>query len=31
MATIYVENEPYEVEDGQSLLQACLSLGFDIP
>ena len=31
MATIYVENEPYKVKDGQNLLQACLSLGFDIP
>ncbi|MEJ2737101.1 MAG: NADH-quinone oxidoreductase subunit NuoG [Anaerolineae bacterium] len=31
MATIYVDNEPYEVEDGQNLLQACLSLGFDVP
>jgi NADH-quinone oxidoreductase subunit G len=31
MATIYVENKPYEVKDGQSLLQACLSLGFDLP
>jgi NADH-quinone oxidoreductase subunit G len=31
MATIYIENKPYEVKDGQNLLQACLSLGFDIP
>jgi NADH-quinone oxidoreductase subunit G len=31
MATIYIEGNPYEVEDGQSLLQACLSLGFDVP
>jgi NADH-quinone oxidoreductase subunit G len=31
MATIYVEGNPYEVEDGQNLLQACLSLGFDVP
>lgn len=31
MATIYIENKAYEVKDGQNLLQACLSLGFDIP
>ncbi|HSJ55312.1 MAG TPA: 2Fe-2S iron-sulfur cluster-binding protein, partial [Anaerolineae bacterium] len=31
MATIYVEGKPYEVEDGQNLLQACLTLGFDLP
>jgi NADH-quinone oxidoreductase subunit G len=31
MATIYIENEPYQVKDGQNLLQACLSLGFDVP
>ncbi|MEJ2182369.1 MAG: NADH-quinone oxidoreductase subunit NuoG [Nitrospirota bacterium] len=31
MATIYVDNVPYEVEDGQNLLEACLTLGFDIP
>ncbi|MHB0870723.1 MAG: NADH-quinone oxidoreductase subunit NuoG [Chloroflexota bacterium] len=31
MPTIYVDNEPYEVEDGQNLLQACLTLGFDLP
>lgn len=31
MLTIYVENKPYQVEDGQNLLQACLSLGFNIP
>jgi len=29
--TIYVDNVPYETEDGQSLLSACLSLGFNIP
>jgi NADH-quinone oxidoreductase subunit G len=29
--TIYVENKPYEVPEGQNLLHACLSLGFDIP
>ena len=31
MATIYIDNQPYEVRDGQNLLHACLSLGFDIP
>ncbi|MBI5249186.1 MAG: NADH-quinone oxidoreductase subunit NuoG [Desulfomonile tiedjei] len=31
MATIYIDNKPFEVEEGQSLLSACLSLGFNIP
>ncbi len=31
MPTIYVDNQPYKVPDEQNLLQACLSLGFDIP
>ncbi len=31
MAIIYIDNVPYNVGDGQNLLQACLSLGFDIP
>src|SRR5215475_12334759 len=31
MATIYVENQPYQAEDGQNLLHVCLSLGFDLP
>ncbi len=31
MPTIYIDNEPYEVEEGVNLLHACLSLGFDIP
>ncbi|HMK34845.1 MAG TPA: NADH-quinone oxidoreductase subunit NuoG [Desulfomonilaceae bacterium] len=31
MATIYIDDVPYEVEDGQDLLSACLSLGFDVP
>jgi NADH-quinone oxidoreductase subunit G len=31
MATIYIDNKPYQVKDGQNLLHACLSLGFDIP
>jgi len=31
MLTIFIDNKPYQVEDGQNLLQACLSLGFDLP
>ncbi len=31
MATIYIDNKPYTVKDGDNLLHACLSLGFDIP
>ncbi len=31
MATIYIDNVPYEVKDGDNLLSACLSLGFNIP
>jgi NADH-quinone oxidoreductase subunit G len=31
MAVIYIDNHPYEVKDGQNLLSACLSLGFNIP
>jgi NADH-quinone oxidoreductase subunit G len=31
MPTIFVDNRPYEVQEGQNLLHACLSLGFNIP
>jgi NADH-quinone oxidoreductase subunit G len=31
VATIYIENEPREANPKQNLLQACLSLGYDIP
>ncbi len=31
MATIFIDNAPYTVKDGQNLLHACLSLGFNIP
>ncbi len=31
VATIYIDNRPYVVKDGQNLLRACLSLGFDLP
>jgi NADH-quinone oxidoreductase subunit G len=31
MATIFVDNQPYEIADGQNLLTACLSLGLNLP
>jgi NADH-quinone oxidoreductase subunit G len=31
MATIYIDNKPHTVKDGDNLLHACLSLGFNIP
>ncbi len=31
MPTIYIDNQPYDVEKGQNLLNACLSLGLNIP
>src|SRR5208337_1676724 len=31
MATIYIDNKPYTVQEGDNLLHACLSLGFNIP
>ncbi|MGH7969750.1 MAG: 2Fe-2S iron-sulfur cluster-binding protein, partial [Limisphaerales bacterium] len=31
MVKIYIEGKPHEVPDGQNLLHACLSLGFDLP
>jgi NADH-quinone oxidoreductase subunit G len=31
MVTIYIDDKPFEVKDGQNLLQACLSLGLDLP
>ncbi len=31
MITIYIDNQPHQVKEGQNLLQACLSLGFDLP
>ncbi|HSQ79200.1 MAG TPA: NADH-quinone oxidoreductase subunit NuoG [Candidatus Bathyarchaeia archaeon] len=31
MPTIFIDNRPYEAPDGSNLLEACLSLGFDIP
>jgi NADH-quinone oxidoreductase subunit G len=31
MPTIYIDNKPFEVRDGQNLLEACLSLGLNVP
>jgi len=31
MPTIFIDNRPYEAPAGANLLEACLSLGFDIP
>ena len=31
MAKIYIEGKPYQVKDKKNLLEACLSLGFDLP
>jgi NADH-quinone oxidoreductase subunit G len=31
MAVIYIDGKLYTVKDGQNLLQACLSLGFNLP
>src|SRR5512143_3710286 len=31
MITIFIDNKPYQVREGQNLLKACLSLGFDLP
>jgi NADH-quinone oxidoreductase subunit G len=31
MATLYIDNKPYEVSSGKNLLEACLQLGFDLP
>ena len=31
MATIHVDGQSYEVDGADNLLQACLSLGLDIP
>ncbi len=31
MITIFIDNKPYQIKPDQNLLQACLSLGFDLP
>jgi NADH-quinone oxidoreductase subunit G len=31
MATLYIDDKPYEVAPGKNLLETCLTLGFDLP
>ncbi len=31
MATLHIDGRPYDVEPGDNLLHACLTLGFDLP
>jgi NADH-quinone oxidoreductase subunit G len=31
MVTIYIDGRPHKIEEGQNLLQACLTLGYDLP
>jgi NADH-quinone oxidoreductase subunit G len=31
MPTIYIDNKPFDVKTGKNLLEACLSLGIDLP
>jgi NADH-quinone oxidoreductase subunit G len=31
VATIFIDNRPYAVPDGKNLLEACVTLGFDLP
>lgn len=31
MATLFIDNKPYEVKSGKNLLETCLSLGLDLP
>jgi NADH-quinone oxidoreductase subunit G len=31
MATLYIDDKPYEVKPGKNLLETCLALGFDLP
>ena len=31
MTTIYIDDRPHGIKEGQNLLQACLSLGFNLP
>ncbi|WP_432714207.1 NADH-quinone oxidoreductase subunit NuoG [Pedobacter sp.] len=31
MAILYIDHQPYEVQDGKNLLEACLTLGFNLP
>ncbi len=31
MATLYIDDKPYEVKTGKNVLETCLTLGFDLP
>ncbi len=31
MATLFIDDKPYEMPSGKNLLETCLSLGFDLP
>lgn len=31
MATLYIDDKPYEVKAGRNILETCLQLGFDLP
>lgn len=31
MPTIFIDNKPYEVQEGKNLLETCLTLGFNLP
>jgi NADH-quinone oxidoreductase subunit G len=31
MATLYIDNRPYEFKEGQNLLHTCIALGMDLP
>lgn len=31
MATLFIDDKPYEVKPGKNILETCLSLGFDLP
>src|ERR1051326_3559855 len=31
MATVYIDNQPYDLDPTRNLLDGCLSLGFDLP
>lgn len=31
MATLFIDDKPYEVKPGKNLLETCLTLGFDLP
>lgn len=31
MATLYIDDKPYEVKPGKNILETCLEMGFDLP